>query len=578
MNRTPILLLRTLGLYSAVALLAAIAYAHASAGSQTANVSNIVLSGKIVTMNASRDVLNHGLVWVKDGLIVAVAGDRASLELAATNPPPGIRVSPADLKSAARIDTAAVIYPGLIDLHNHPEYAIYPLLPIKRRYKDRYEWRFYDDDYARRITNPNIVLTRAHYLNLQAEMGRYGEIRALVGGTTTLQGSRPELASSQEECLVRNIERAAITSRSAFSRVDIGRDAAEWKAMTDETARGTLVVHLAEGVGPRMSDEFEYVKRSGLLGPGMVVVHGVGLSEAQFREMASAGSPLVWSPLSNLLLYGQTTNIDAARRAGVQISLAPDWGPSGSKSILGELKVADLVNRHALKMPFSDIELVEMVTSKPAAALGWQHRLGSIAVGQLADLVVIASGRENPYRNLIAAIEEDITLVLVRGEALYGEAVYMRQLRNASELEALPPVAGKAYLIAPNCPGTNVAPMSVEATMARIQQGLTLDPALLAKRMPAEQVARDLALCGVGKPDDPPSIANLSTLLQCRFQLPFETTTLSPLYTSADPDYFPRLLANPNIPAYLRALPDYYRPPQGAKRSSSQAPSRSPSR
>ena len=33
----------------------------------------------------------------------------------------------------------------------------------------------------------------------------------------------------------------------------------------------------------------------------------------------------------------------------MQISLAPDWAPSGSKSVLGELKVADLVNRQALQ-------------------------------------------------------------------------------------------------------------------------------------------------------------------------------------------------------------------------------------
>jgi hypothetical protein len=30
------------------------------------------------------------------------------------------------------------------------------------------------------------------------------------------------------------------------------------------------------------------------------------------------------------------------------ISLAPDWSPSGSKSVLGELKIADVVNRTQL--------------------------------------------------------------------------------------------------------------------------------------------------------------------------------------------------------------------------------------
>ena len=91
---------------------------------------------------------------------------------------------------------------------------------------------------------------------------------------------------------------------------------------------------------------FKCFSKSGLVGPELIAIHGVGLTEAQFKDMAARGAKLVWSPLSNFLLYGKTANVAAARAAGVSISLAPDWAPSGSKSVLGELKVADLVNRH----------------------------------------------------------------------------------------------------------------------------------------------------------------------------------------------------------------------------------------
>jgi hypothetical protein len=43
--------------------------------------------------------------------------------------------------------------------------------------------------------------------------------------------------------------------------------------------------------------------------------------------------------------------------------------PSGTKSLLGELKVADLYNRSALGGLFSDLDLCRMVTSNPADAL-----------------------------------------------------------------------------------------------------------------------------------------------------------------------------------------------------------------
>ena len=53
----------------------------------------------------------------------------------------------------------------------------------------------------------------------------------------------------------------------------------------------------------------------------------------------------MWSPFSNLWLYRGTTDVLAARAAGVRICLGADWSPSGSKNLLGELKVADMWNR-----------------------------------------------------------------------------------------------------------------------------------------------------------------------------------------------------------------------------------------
>ncbi len=524
-------------------------------GANPGDHASYVLEGRVVTMNASFSIIDNGFVGIDKGVIFAVVNSRKALEQAAAD-------AKIDLQKLPVIQVNGDIYPGLIDLHNHPEYAIYPLLPVNRKYKDRYEWRFYDDDYQRRITHLNTLMTQAQYFDLAIEVGRYGEYKALVGGTTSIQGGRVGLAYAREECLVRNIETSPVTSRSAFSRVDIGRDAEEWRRMADEKSRGPMAVHLAEGVGPRMANEFEALKRSGLVGAGLIAIHGIALTDAQFREMATAGAKLVWSPLSNFMLYGQTANIVAARRAGVEISLAPDWAPSGSKSLLGELKVADLVNRHQFDGLFSDRELVEMVTVNPASAMGWQGKLGRIAPGHLADLVVLDRVADDAYRNLIGATEENVKLVIVRGSSLYGDKAIISVLRAAKSFESLAPIrgsAGRQKVIAANCPGTDLPPMRVEDIQSRLQRGLDLDPGYVSKRIAIEQFTRDLAICNAGKPNDPPSAGDAGKLLACRFQLPFEKTELSPLVTADDTGFFPRLLANPNLPGYLRALPDYYR-------------------
>ena len=72
---------------------------------------------------------------------------------------------------------------------------------------------------------------------------------------------------------------------------------------------------------------------------------------ADFQVMAANGASMVWSPFSNLLLYGQTANVAAAVAAGIagapfKIGLGSDWSPSGSKSLFGELKVARVYSQN----------------------------------------------------------------------------------------------------------------------------------------------------------------------------------------------------------------------------------------
>ena len=530
---------------------AAFAAVALSASAQTVwnHDTGLVLVGTVVTMNDVGDVLPNARVWLAGGKIMAIA--RAGEAL-----PDGANGAPV-------VDSKGVIYPGIIDLHNHPEYAIYPLMPIQRKYRDRYEWRWYDDIYNKRITFPQEVLTRPHYLDLGIEIGRYGEYKALAGGTTSLQGGRTNLAYSKEECLVRNIENSPVESRLAASRVDMGRSAKEWAAMQTERSKGPLVVHLAEGPSPRMALEFGAMKDSNLLGPELIAIHGVGLTEPQLQELAAVGAKLVWSPLSNFMLYGQTANVAAAKRAGLAISLAPDWAPSGSKSSLGELKVADLVNKHALKGLFSDRELVEMVTRKPADAMGWGQRLGQITEGYLADVLVVDDRHTDPYRNLINTIEENIQLVAVRGDPLYGDAALLKAARGSDDVETTATFARAKRIKAmtPNCPATSLPPMTVAETKARIQQGLKFDATQLAAKLTPEQVAKDFATCSLPVPATGASTtpADAKRLLSCRFGLPFEKTRLSPLTTNEDSEFFSRLMKNRNLPKYLKALPSYYR-------------------
>src|SRR5947199_10805312 len=116
------------------------------------------------------------------------------------------------------------------------------------------------------------------------------------------------------------------------------------------------------------------------------------MGDAKFHKLSAATKPgsLVWSPFSNLWLYGQTTDVATAQKNGMRICLGADWSPSGSKSLLGELKVADLhIHAHHLTKQFPSQAICAMATCNPADALGWDQQLGRLKTGLRADFLVL---------------------------------------------------------------------------------------------------------------------------------------------------------------------------------------------
>ena len=72
-----------------------------------------------------------------------------------------------------------------------------------------------------------------------------------------------------------------------------------------------MILHLAEGLStnPTAHNHFAALQFSPgqwAITPNLVGIHCVGLEDADFAVMAAHGGSMVWSPLSNLLLYGAT--------------------------------------------------------------------------------------------------------------------------------------------------------------------------------------------------------------------------------------------------------------------------------
>lgn len=399
----------------------------------------IALGGTILTPDGPL----RGWITVAGGQITALG----------TRRPPG----------AKPLATGGVILPGLIDLHGHPEFNVFAPWEPPKTYLNRYAWRG-DDLYKKLIRQPQDQLKKGVPAGTQL---RYAEIRALVGGVTAIQGASFQTQRSNE-ALVRNVDGIIFGEHRARAVIDLPasldaqRGGDELRKTLTAIAAGevaALYVHLAEGQrnNQRSIDEFDHLATTlTALTAATVIIHGSALSRDQLGAAKDAGAKLVWSPQSNLRLYRETTRAADALDVGLPVALGADWLPSGSTSLLAEMKVArqELLNQGRPPQPR---QLVDMVTTTAASVAGLGDRLGSLQPGRPADLVVLARTNNDPYESVCGSSPTEVELVLIGGQISYGRSDWVRQLSADPADPALTPVLawGRPMLLNTGQQGSN---------------------------------------------------------------------------------------------------------------------------
>jgi cytosine/adenosine deaminase-related metal-dependent hydrolase len=192
-------------------------------------------------------------------------------------------------------------------------------------------------------------------------------------------------------------------------------------------------IHLAEGksTNARSVAEFDRLVELNALTQATVMIHATALSRDQLAQAHDAGAKLVWSPQSNLRLYGETTRAADALELGMPVALGADWLPSGSTSLLAEIKVA----RRELALQSGrdpgPKQLVDMVTRDGAAIAGLQDHLGVLEEGRPADIAVFERRFEDPWESVASADPSGVELVMIGGDIAYGHAPVVQDLLGA---------------------------------------------------------------------------------------------------------------------------------------------------
>jgi len=360
-------------------------------------------------------VETDGIVICRDGLIEAV-GPAAELRARV----PGV-VAVTDY-------SGCLIAPGFIDTHVHyvqtgivASYGT-QLLDWLDRYAFPAEMAFEDaghaaamakvfcDELLRNGTTTALVFCAVYPQSVEAlfaEAERRG--MRIAAGKVLMDRNAPEKLrdtaqqgyDDSKALIARWHGRArclyAITPRFAGTSTPAQLDAAGalWREHPDvlvqtHIAENRREIEWTAALFPARKNYLDVYDHHGLTGKRAVLAHGVHLSEDELCRCHESGTALSHCPTSNLFLGSGLFRIGAAKdaRRPVQVGLGTDIGGGTSFSLLATMgaayEIAQL-NGHAL----GAMEAFYLATLGGARALALEDRIGSIAPGKEADLVVL---------------------------------------------------------------------------------------------------------------------------------------------------------------------------------------------
>lgn len=316
----------------------------------------------------------------------------------------------------------ATVSPGLINAHDHITFTQNsPGVWGEERFDHRHDWR-------RGLRGHNEINASGGANSAEVS---WGELRQLIGGTTSLVGS------GGADGLLRNLDR----NQEGLGQGDVELDTfplgdtggqlrvgtCDYPDLPDLSVLGSDAwsPHVAEGIDDEARNEFICLSSMDgvdVTGNNGAFIHGVGLTAVDGAILADRQTAVIWSPRSNISLYGHTAPVTMLSTQGVLLGLGTDWTPSGSINMQRELACADRLNRDYYNGFFSDRDLWLMATANNAQALAVADGTGSLQVGLTADIAVFRPEGANPYRSVIEATPASTVLVLRSGTPLYGDA------------------------------------------------------------------------------------------------------------------------------------------------------------
>ncbi|MEV5598617.1 amidohydrolase [Streptomyces sp. NPDC052496] len=383
---------------------------HAGAADTAAvppHPADLVIEGCTVLVHDSHDDIDfteNAAVVVRDGRIDAVV------------PAPAV----ADLPAAERIDARGqAALPGLINCHTHAAMVVFrgsaEDLPVEEWFNDRIwpaETNLTDSDVrlgarlaCAEMIRGGVTTFADHYFamdevadavaesGLRADLGwAYFSSQGPAGRERSLDFALRRRGTAGGRITTSLAPHATYTVCDADLRTtaELARDhglpvhlhAAENRAQTDQS----LARHGRTPV--------ETLHRAGLLDTGVLIAHGTGILERDLPVLARGTGRIgvASAPRGYLKFAWDTTPLRLLRSAGIPVGLATDGAASNNNLDVWEsMTLTALVQKAAEGDPrwLTARQALGHATTQSARALGLDGRVGRLAPGHRADIILV---------------------------------------------------------------------------------------------------------------------------------------------------------------------------------------------
>lgn len=303
------------------------------------------------------------------------------------------------------------LYPGLINSHDHLEMNLYPRMG-KPPYNNYTEWA---KDIYKPKESPVMEIER---IDVEDRL-LWGGIKNLISGATTVVHHNPwHRLLSKAKFPVQVVETA--WAHSLGFEKNILRKFPKKKI--------PFVIHAAEGVDELAQNEILKLNELGLLKQNTVLIHVVGINEANIKLLDQTKPSVVWCPSSNLFMFGKTMPVQEIT-SKMNVALGSDSTMTGPATLLDEMRVAENSGLAAVR------DIYEMVTSIPSQIFGLVKP--AIEIGTAADFWIAPIDDKDYFKNIFKITPSKISGVFVRGELRYGDLDLATSLKvNGWQIEA----------------------------------------------------------------------------------------------------------------------------------------------